>query len=188
MYSQSLGDVLNKWLFKGRCYPVLPLNIPWDLESWSLDSGITLSVFRLRIHSFSMEDVIPSVWLQQCEAASSFHRGGAALPGPPHSVSQFWVYFPFFFKRLFVFLAYYQLWLELFSSAISPWSWRSAILPFVITMTGKWGASPHSKALPPWNPAANPFGLSSPRPGATSFSLFLAREPWSHFSILIFFF
>lgn len=33
MYSQSLGDVLNKWLFKGRCYPVLPLNIPWDLES-----------------------------------------------------------------------------------------------------------------------------------------------------------
>lgn len=42
MDSQSPGAVLSKCLFKGTCYPVLPWNIPWDLESSSLDSGITL--------------------------------------------------------------------------------------------------------------------------------------------------
>lgn len=81
MYSQSLGDGLKKYLFKGRCYPVLPWNIPWDLESCSLDSGITLSGFRLTIHSFSIEEAIPSVWLQHppCTAVSQLCLGHPTL-------------------------------------------------------------------------------------------------------------
>lgn len=95
MDSQSLSDVPNKCLSKGRCCPGLPWNIPWDLESCSLDSGITLF---LQLSHGEINS--------QCEAASSsssFHRHGTALPGPPHIVSHFWVYFPFSFFKDFLY-------------------------------------------------------------------------------------
>lgn len=179
----ELGDVLNKCLFKGRCCPVLPQNIPWDLESWPLHSGITLflgwesTAFPWR-KSFPVwgSSILPQVW--------------DSSPGLPHIVSHFWVYFLFFFffKTFCIFsllaaLARVVLFcrqpLELeMSNPSFCHQWLVKEPALIARLCNSNSLESCCKSL----------GLSSPRPGATSSSsLFFARKHWSHFSILIFF-
>lgn len=94
MDSQSLGDVLNKCLFKGRCCPVLPQNIPWD---WRADP--------CTVESLCFQAENPQLFHggshSQCEAAASFHRCGTAPLAYPTLFPTFECIFFFFFLKTF---------------------------------------------------------------------------------------